>query len=270
MRIFNLNITRVKPKIHSNSILAFLKQEKNLANIKQIEEQIRSNELIVNYRYKDDEISIINEEAAIYHIVKTTPKIEKLVASTGVENSGVTFDIGANIGLFSYYYKKRHPLSKIFLFEPDERLVPIIHQNMKSFNGYTLIQKAISDVDGQVTFYRNKKSSQTNSTELDAVTPFAKREDVISNTVSAITLNTFCRENSIDKIETFKIDIQGGEYRALKNSESVLNNIKEVLIEISFITDDAFHLIELINKHFKSYTTVNEVFMGADLRLYNS
>ncbi len=252
-------------KKESNTIV-YLKKDLNLKHLNQIEEQIKSNEKIIEYNYKDDKLYIVNEEASLYHIVNTTSKLEKLANSIVSNEVDIMFDIGANVGIFGYFFKKKYPNANIFLFEPDKKLLPIIEKNLSKFIKNTIINSAVSDFNGEIDFFYNPNSSQTNSTEIEALLPFIEKKHIIKNSVPCTTLNTFCKENQIYQIDVLKIDIQGGEYRALKSSEETLKFTKEILLEVCFLMPETIPLINLMYQHYKNYKPINEIIMGADLK----
>lgn len=252
----------------SDEIISFLQKEKNLKNVKQIAEQFLGNEPIIEYNYKDDVLFIINEEASLYHIVHSTIKLEKLANAVSANENEIMMDIGANVGLFSYFYKKKFPKTKAYLFEPDKKLLPVIEKNLNKFGEYWIVNAAITDFDGEIDFFRNPKSSQTNSTELVALLPFIEPGGFVSEKVVCQSLLSFCLGNKIEKIDTLKIDIQGGEYKALRHSEEVLKFTKEILIEICFLMPDTVPLITLMDKYFKNSEPINDIIMGADIKFF--
>lgn len=254
-----------KKKKESETIL-YLKKELNLKYLNQIEEQLKSNQEIIEYHYKDDKLYIINEQSCLYHIVNSTSKIEKLANSIVSNEVDVMFDIGANIGLFGYFFKKKYPNANMFLFEPDKKLLPIIEKNLQKFTKKTIINSAVSDFNGEIDFFYNPNSSQTNSTEIEALLPFIDKNDIIKSTVACTTLKSFCEKSKITAIDVLKIDIQGGEYKALKSSEDILGFTKEVLLEVCFLMPETIPLINLMYQHYKNYDPINEIIMGADLK----
>jgi FkbM family methyltransferase len=253
----------------NNSIVDYLRKEPNLQSPKQIADQINSKEPVISFRYKDDQLYIINEEVALYHIVHTTAKMEKLADAVPKNSTGVMLDIGANVGLYSYFYKKRCPDAKAFLFEPDKRLVPVIEKNLQHFSNWEVLNSAVGETSGQIDFFFNPKSSQTNSTEREALLPFMKNEEIVGEKVQSLRLSDFCSQRNIQSIETLKIDIQGGEFKVLKASEDILTITKTAFVEICFLMPDTIPLVKLMDQYFKKYEPVTEIIMGADLKFYN-
>ncbi|GMV78095.1 MAG: hypothetical protein AMXMBFR79_12280 [Chitinophagaceae bacterium] len=258
-----------KLRLKRDPTLTYLRKEPNLKLTERIYEQLRSNEPIIEYHYKDDILHIINEPASLYHIVNSTSKLEKLANSININDDATVFDIGANVGIFSYFVKKRFPSAKLFSFEPDKKLIPIINKNLYPFKNYHVMEVAITDYDGEIDFFYNIDSSQVNSTEVDALTPFTTIEKMKSNKVKCRTISSFCQEHNIKNIDLLKIDIQGGEYKALKASENIFGITNQMLVEICFLMPDTIPLINLVSKYYKKHEPVNEIIMGADLRFFN-
>lgn len=211
--MFNFFINKILAKGDPN--IAYLQKNTAIKHPKRISEQLRSDCPIIEYQYKDDTLHIINEPASLYHIVNSTQKLEKLANTTIGYDNGNIMDIGANVGIFAYFIKKRFPSANLFSFEPDKKLLPIIEKNLSQFKNYQIIECAISDYDGEIKLFYNIDSSQVNSTEVDALTPFTTIEKMKSNKVKCRTISSFCQEHNIKNIDLLKIDIQGGEYKAL-------------------------------------------------------
>lgn len=263
MRSFNIFRKRRSPALNA------LRHAKGLKNASRIEEQLNEKVDIIRYEYKDDIIYILNEPTALYHIVHTTPKMEKLGESCSIIERGVMLDIGANIGLFAYYYKKSNPKVKAFLFEPDQRLHQIIKLNLSNFQDFELIGKAVGVTTGKVDFYINPNSSQTNSLIIEAVTPFLEPTSILHKQVEAISLHDFCLLAKIEAIDALKIDIQGGEYDVLKAYEDVLKLTREALVEVCFLMPKTMELLTLLGKYYKNSAPVNDIIMGADVKFFN-
>lgn len=109
-----------------------------------------------------------------------------------------------------------------------------------------LIEKAISDKSGEITFYpfdikryNNIGASSifkidfSNRPEYD---PDYKRGEVQNEIkVQSTTLDDFIEKNKIDllSIDLLCIDLQGAEYLALKGCEQNLKNVKYIIVESS-------------------------------------
>ena len=75
-----------------------------------------------------------------------------------VEEGEVVFDIGSNLGFFSYYSLCRGA-SKIYCFEPGAPQCSSIRENFGSFENLIIEESAVSDTDGELDFYYDPESS---------------------------------------------------------------------------------------------------------------
>jgi FkbM family methyltransferase len=252
-----------------SEIFKQLKKSKYLSNIKDIESQFMTNEHIIKYRYKDFDLFINNEASALYHIVNSVQKIENLANSIILEDCNIIFDIGANVGLFTFFSNLRYNNANYYLFEADPNLIKIIKQNCKQVSNLFINNVAISNLNSEeVTFYINNDSAQTNSTLRENVELFGN--NIKSINVRATTLDDFCTKNNINVIDVLKIDIQGGELDALLSGLNIIRNIKCMQLELCFGFNDALKLAAFVEKHFNRFEIVNQVYQGFDINLYKN
>ena len=74
------------------------------------------------------------------------------VINSLIENSNLVLDIGANIGQYALLFAKHS--RKIYAFEPSQRMVARLHEQIKLNQldtKITVIQKALSNVSGWIT-----------------------------------------------------------------------------------------------------------------------
>lgn len=154
---------------------------------------------------------------------------EKIYAPFIEDNKDLTIlDIGGNVGLFSFY---AYPYAKqIYCVEPSKEHVEVIHTMLK-FNKMddkvTVIDKAVSDKDGEATFYHN-----------DNVTMYSLRPEVNSKpdnkeTVQTIMLDTLFTQYKIDHVDFMKLDIEGSEIEVINSMgfKNVADKIDAMVIE---------------------------------------
>lgn len=247
-----------------------LRQEKSILNPEEVAEQFLNHEPIISYQYNDHKLCINNERSALYHLTKSTAKIEKMVHSIDLSQCRISLDIGANTGLFTYFLKQKYPDVVAYLFEPDERLFPIIKKNLAGIDKWELLNIGVSDSSNDtVDFYINPDSAQTNSLIKEAVTLMGTESAIVSKKVKTITIDEFCSQRAIDTIDVLKIDIQGGEMKAFSKAPRALKNTKLLLSEVTFMGDDTYEVLSLLKSYFNHYKAINSVYMGADLMFYN-
>jgi FkbM family methyltransferase len=111
----------------------------------------------------------------------------------------VIYDVGANIGLFSLWM---YPFAKeIYAVEPAKMHGETI-QKLVEFNGLTkikLIPVALSNKDGEATFYHN------DNTTMFSLTPGKGEKE----TVKTVTIGNLCKDSP--HIDILKVDVEGAE-----------------------------------------------------------
>lgn len=234
--------------------------------------QLMFNRKIIKYKYKNYFLFINNDSipSVTYHIINSTPKIEKTASM--VNECNVAFDIGANNGLFTFFLKTKFSESTVFVFEPSEILQLVIKKNLSSFRNVFLEKKAVSDIDGELTFYINPLSEQTNSIDKESVIKGNVRSlnrEIKEVKVSSITLDSYVSEKNILSIDTLKVDIQGAEYKLLMGAQAAMKKVKASFFEISFLDKDVFLTTDLLRKYFSHNKIINDVKMGADIMFHN-
>ena len=87
---------------------------------------------------------------------------ETKTIKTHVKKGDVVLDIGANIGYYTLIFAELvGEKGKVYAFEPDPTNFDLLRKNVE-INGYrniTLIQKAVSNKNGKISFYSKKTNS---------------------------------------------------------------------------------------------------------------
>ena len=159
-----------------------------------------------------------------------------------VSKDDVVVDIGFNVGLFSVK-SFLEGAKKIYAVEPNEENI----SKFKSINKNNVINNlqisniAISDHDGTDSFlidedYDNSGRSMLEKTLHSGRTSFNSHS---YKTVKTQKLQTFLKENDIDKIDLLKIDCEGGELFILHedNRKIFEDKVNKVVGEIHFSLD---------------------------------
>ena len=167
---------------------------------------------------------------------------QKLVRKT-VKEGMTVFDIGAHLGkytkLFSLLVGDK---GKVCAFEPAESSFKKLAASLKKLNctNVTLINKAVYSQNCTVVIneFPEEYSSwnslgrpkMENPTDPKRPVPVEKSVEV-----QAVTLDSFCQQNNIRKIDYLKLDVEGAELDVLKGAVNLLQNkaIDYVQFEIS-------------------------------------
>lgn len=139
-----------------------------------------------------------------------------------VEPGMVVVDVGAFLGQYSLLAARQvGDAGKVFAFEPDPRNFTFLARNVER-NGLadriSAVPKAISDRTGEMTLYLDPDVGSGSSIV------FRRRRGVATATVSTLTLDEFLGHNITPDV--IKLDIEGGEVRALDGMAETLQRAK--------------------------------------------
>lgn len=136
------------------------------------------------------------------------------------------FDLGANIGMATLYFKWRYPSSNIHAFEPDPDTFQVLKRNIENngLKGVELHNIAIGGTTGAVTFYTNASASGSLRMSVGRERAEGKKMSVPMETLSSF-LTT--------KDVYVKMDTEGSETETIKElkASGKISNIKEMVIE---------------------------------------
>src|SRR3989344_1605836 len=150
-----------------------------------------------------------------------TTRLFKHIVKPGM----IVIDIGAHIGYFSRLAAKRvGKKGHIYAFESDPENRSLLMKNVARYPWVHIRDEAVSDIDGPIIFYHLKRSTGCHTT-----IPTDERSEQF--TVPATRLDTFFEKNRIQRVDLIKIDIEGGEIRALKGMLGVLRKKPRLIIE---------------------------------------
>ena len=162
----------------------------------------------------------------------------------GTEYEKVVFDVGANNGSSSIPLAISNPTHLVFAFEPTPEMIKIIQSQVVSLENYVIVPKAVSDYDGTAEFNvagnwdwgcsSLLNFSNKSQTEWPGRTDFSVTYKL---NVDVIRLDTFIKENLINKIDYLHIDTQGSDLNVLKGLGEYLEIVNEGTMEAATSDD---------------------------------
>ena len=136
-------------------------------------------------------------------------------------------DCGSNIGMAVLHFKRRHPKAKIVAFEPDPDTFRKLESNVadNGLTDVTLVNKALSDHEGSLTFYRDPEEPGT----LLMTTRGRRLSTWTSTEVEATTLSSYVTE----PVDFLKLDVEGAENEVMRElaAANKLPLIKQMVLE---------------------------------------
>ena len=143
-------------------------------------------------------------------------------------------DIGANRGDVALQYRKMFPEAAIYAFEPFPDSFSILQNRFSGDKKMICHRLAVGEREASLPFYVNR-NVDTNSLLKPKKMGLSSDHQVENQSVievPCIKLDDFCIQHNISQIDILKMDIQGGEYAALRGSETLL---KEKRIKLLYM-----------------------------------
>ena len=162
-----------------------------------------------------------------------------------VDKNKYSIDIGANMGLYTYFLSKLS--KKVYAFEPHKKLTKFLEKATK--NNVTVMNCAVSNNEGEKAFYiplaKGRKLLNIASLEKNSI----NQPHYVEETTKTILLDTL----KLDNIGFIKIDVEGHELAVLEGAKKTIEKFRPVM------------LIEVLTKNGKILDTDVAIFM----RQYN-
>lgn len=159
--------------------------------------------------------------------------LEIIKQNIELANKPIIFDIGANIGMASLYFKHKLPLASIYCFEPFKV------NRVRIPNQFNVSPKALWKKDTKLEASLNFRDGKEWSVVV-METP--------EGNIQGAQLSTLMNDFKINSIDILKVDVEGSEYPAFledKSIEETLAHVKSIVIEIH---DDAGNRNDLYTK----------------------
>lgn len=166
--------------------------------------------------------------SAFYHY----EEIEKTELLRALPADGVFLDIGANIGLFTFYLAKLLPQLNCYAFEPDPLLAHCIRNTIKKshFDRVRVEELCFLDQSKKVELCLHRKNSGGHSIISGNIDPGEQRSRI---TVQGISLDDWMSRGLIQRLDALKIDVQGAELLVLQGGAHVIQKYRPfILIEM--------------------------------------
>jgi FkbM family methyltransferase len=152
------------------------------------------------------------------------------------------FDIGAHVGQTAARFIAAFPSAQVYSFEPDPCSFAQLRMLADRVTRIDAVNAAVGDIDGEATLFVNN-FDQTNS--LLKAAPGAQQYLLVRSglalqseaKVPVLTLDRFCTDRGIDRIDLLKLDAQGYELRVLDGARGLLDGLAVPLIyvEVCFV-----------------------------------
>jgi FkbM family methyltransferase len=157
----------------------------------------------------------------------------------------VIFDVGSRDCKQSIEFYEKFPNAKIFAFECNPNTLPICRENIKNYSDrITLVEGAVCDYDGEITFYpidqektvTSWKDGNPGASSLFKSNGSYTVENYIQNEIktNCHRLDTVMKKYNIDKVDIMWMDLQGAELLAMQSLGDNLAKLQMLYTEVSY------------------------------------
>lgn len=173
-------------------------------------------------------------------------------------NDSIIFDIGLNIGDFTELICIDNNYSKIYAFEPVNVYYNYAKNRLDTYKNINIYNLGLGNKNEVLPIYIAGKGHKGWNTFLKK-DPNQKEgfyNNMISQKANIITLDKFCEENDINKIDFIKIDVEGFECKVIEGFLNILRTLNDkpyIYIEVGWGTKhpEWDYCYDIYNKLFK-------------------
>jgi FkbM family methyltransferase len=150
------------------------------------------------------------------------------------------FDPGANLGYFAARCLGMvRPGGRVWSFEPSDTCLRRLrrHNDPARVEGWELVPMALTDHSGEMTFYDTPRVITRGYACLEGV---AEPKDRMAHKVKVTTVDEFCQEKGIERVDFLKLDIEGSELPALRGARRMMEQgaLPVIMVETTLTEND--------------------------------
>ena len=152
----------------------------------------------------------------------------------------VILDVGANRGDTVAEFREHFGRPSIIAFEPFEECYQALKERFREAGGVRLEQVALGATRETRPLHVYSGNNMNSLLPMDDQSGNVLRQhfsDTGTVEVKVETLDDFCRDNQVGRVDILKVDTQGFDLQVLKGAEGLLRTrrIQIVLLEVNFI-----------------------------------
>lgn len=154
-----------------------------------------------------------------------------------VPDADVVLDCGANVGQMAGAFRAMYPNAEIYSFEPVSSVFEQLCARCADLDVHP-VRMAVGERDGTATMYLTASPEANSLLAFEAGNPCARWTRVVGEEeVRVCTLDRWCVEQRINpaRVDVLKLDVQGAELAALRGARRLLESVRVVYLEVSFV-----------------------------------
>ena len=196
----------------------------------------------------------------IINLKKDKSNIDQFINKLIEIENPIIFDVGANVGQSVKIYKQIFPNSIIHCFEPDKNAYKILFKNYSNNEKVKLNSFGLGKKNDYLEFNSYIETGKSSFYSLNLDTEFIKyksdvwgvdQKEYLDSTYhkEIKTIDNYCEQNDIKKIDFLKIDTQGYEENVINGANHMIkNNLIDVIqLELIFssIYEKSFNIYDI-------------------------
>lgn len=151
------------------------------------------------------------------------------------QEKSIIFDVGANVGDYSKDLKKEFPSSTVYAFEPNSNTYKLLIENLSEHRVKCFCLGLSSSKENRHMYtYSSELTSGHASLYKDVLSDLHSAENVSEVSFSAVTIDKFCSEHQIERINFLKVDTEGHELEVLTGGQEMLKDSRIDIIQFEF------------------------------------
>jgi FkbM family methyltransferase len=177
------------------------------------------------------ELDLTDRMQSVIYLMRCHEPETEVVFKEIAKTTNTFIDVGANIGYFSFLVKQMSPQAQIHSFEPLPKNIESYKKNreLNSFSDMHLYESCVADRMGETEFLIPPlgESGWGRMAHRELFSGQKIKRDVI-------TLDQFCAEKKITKVDLMKIDVEGYEMKVLQGAKQLIEKSRpKICIEIN-------------------------------------
>ncbi|MBS0585397.1 MAG: FkbM family methyltransferase [Verrucomicrobia bacterium] len=152
----------------------------------------------------------------------------------------IILEIGAYCGAETVSLATKWPLGTVIAFEPNPSVYPKLMSSTQGFYNIETYNLAASNITGEAPFYicHGTHGKDPSFEHASSLLPPSNEMRVHYEgpviTVPTTLLDTWCKENLIQKVDFMRLDLQGAELQVLQSSPEILKSVQVISLETYF------------------------------------
>jgi FkbM family methyltransferase len=174
-----------------------------------------------------------------YYLVSTPPELEVAILLSEISRLFMPcsfWDVGSNIGYYSWLLKTRNPDLELRMFEPDPHNVRLLEDTMRlnEPSSTTLRPVAVSDRVGSIELTIDDLTGASSTLERVETSFCQQHWNVrgVSVTVPGVTIDS--ERSTTSPVHLIKIDVEGHEASVLRGARETLRRDQPIIVSECF------------------------------------